>query len=93
MTEIVPKEAEALLTWPGLLQALEAGHRMPPAEIKDMFLYRGRDTLLDRAAWIDGLGALVKVATIFPGNAAKNMPMTCLNPSGPGFGAGILWLT
>jgi ornithine cyclodeaminase len=74
MTEIVPKEAEALLSWPGLLQALEAGHRMPRAEIKDMFLYRGKDTILDRAAWIDGLGALVKVATIFPGNAAKGLP-------------------
>jgi ornithine cyclodeaminase len=74
MTEIVPKDAEPLLTWPGLLQALEAGHRLPRAEIKDMFLYRGQDTLLDRAAWIDGLGALVKVATIFPGNAARNMP-------------------
>lgn len=74
MTKIVPKEAEALLCWQGLLQALEAGHRMPRAEIKDMFLYRGTDTLLDRAAWIDGLGALVKVATIFPGNAIRNLP-------------------
>ena len=74
MTEIVPKEAEALLSWQGLLQALEAGHRMPRAEIRDMFLYRGTDTLLDRAAWIDGLGALVKVATIFPGNATRNLP-------------------
>lgn len=74
MTEIVPKEAEACLTWPGLLQAFEAGHRRPRAEIRDMFLYRGQDTLLDRAAWIDGLGALVKVATIFPGNAARSLP-------------------
>ena len=74
MTEIVPKDAEALLTWRGLLDAFEAGHRLPRAEIKDMFLYRDKDTLLDRAAWIDGLGALVKVATIFPGNAAKGMP-------------------
>jgi ornithine cyclodeaminase len=74
VTEIVPKDAEALLTWRGLLDAFEAGHRLPRAEIKDMFLYRGQDTLLDRAAWIDGLGALVKVATIFPGNAARNIP-------------------
>jgi ornithine cyclodeaminase len=74
VTEIVPKEAEALLSWPGLLAALEAGHRLPRAAIKDMFLYRDKDTLLDRAAWIDGLGALVKVATIFPGNAARNLP-------------------
>jgi ornithine cyclodeaminase len=74
VTEIVPKEAEAYMTWPGLLRAFEAGHRMPKAEIRDMFLYRGADTLLDRAAWIDGLGALVKVATIFPGNAARSLP-------------------
>ena len=74
MTEIVPKEAEALLTWQGLLFAFEAGHRLPRAEIKDMFLYRGQDTILDRAAWINGLGALVKVATIFPGNATLGKP-------------------
>ncbi|RYI18798.1 MAG: ornithine cyclodeaminase [Acetobacteraceae bacterium] len=74
MTEIVPKEAEALLSWRGLLDALEAGHKLPLSDIKDMFLYRGQDTILDRGAWIDGLGALVKVATIFPGNAAKGLP-------------------
>ena len=74
MSEIVPKDAEALLTWQGLLQALEAGHKLPLADIKDMFLYRDKDTLLNRGAWIDGLGALVKAATIFPGNAAKGLP-------------------
>lgn len=74
MTEIVPKDAEALLSWQGLLKAFEAGHRLPLADLKDMFLYRGQDTILDRGAWIDGLGALVKVATVFPGNAAKGLP-------------------
>lgn len=74
MTLIVPKQAEALLTWQGLLQALEAGHRLPLSDIKDMFLYRDGDTILNRGAWIDGLGALVKAATIFPGNAARGLP-------------------
>lgn len=74
MTEIVPKEAEALLSWQGLLQALEAGHRLPLSDIKDMFLYRDKDTILNRGAWIDGLGALVKAATVFPGNAARGLP-------------------
>lgn len=74
MFTIVPGEAEAHLTWPGLLAAMEAGHQLPRAEIKDLFLYRGKDTLLDRAAWIDGLGALVKVATIHPGNAGLGKP-------------------
>jgi ornithine cyclodeaminase len=74
VTEIVPKDAEALLTWQGLLAALEAGHKLPLSDIKDMFLYRDKDTILNRGAWIDGLGALVKAATIFPGNAAKGLP-------------------
>jgi ornithine cyclodeaminase len=74
MTEIVPKEAEALLSWTGLLAAFEAGHKLPLADLKDMFLYRGQDTILDRGAWIDGLGALVKVATVYPGNAARGLP-------------------
>lgn len=74
MTEIVPKEAEALLSWQGLLAAFEAGHRLPLSDIKDMFLYRDKDTILNRGAWIDGLGALVKAATVFPGNAARGLP-------------------
>ncbi|WGV14822.1 ornithine cyclodeaminase family protein [Fuscovulum ytuae] len=70
----VPFEAERVLTWQGLLQAFEAGHRLPKPDIKDLFVYRGGDTVLDRATWIDGLGALVKVATVVPGNAARGKP-------------------
>ncbi len=67
---IIPFEAgEARLDWLGLTEALAAGHRLPKAEIADTFLYRGEDTLLNRAAWIDGLGAAVKTATVFPGQS------------------------
>lgn len=72
--QIIGPEAEAKLDWLKLGAALEAGHMLPRAEISDSFLYRGKDTLLNRAAWIDGLGLLVKSATIFPENAAQNLP-------------------
>lgn len=61
-------EGEALLDWRGLTEALAKGHDHPKAEIGDTFLYRGEDTLLSRAAWIDGLGMAVKTANIFPNN-------------------------
>jgi ornithine cyclodeaminase len=66
---LIGPEAETLLSWEGIVAALEAGHRLPRAEIKDLLLHRGDEALLNRAAWIDGLGQLVKVATVFPRNA------------------------
>ena len=67
-------DAEASLTWVDLTQALQAGHQLPKAEISDILLYRNKDTLLNRAAWIDGMGQLVKVATIFPQNPTQDLP-------------------
>ncbi|MGJ8626926.1 MAG: ornithine cyclodeaminase family protein [Sulfitobacter sp.] len=78
MTDIpfIPfEEGQAVLDWVGLTDALAAGHSLPRAEIADTFLYRGKDTLLSRAAWIDGLGIAVKSATVFPDNPAQGVPM------------------
>jgi ornithine cyclodeaminase len=69
------EEGEKLLDWQGLCDAFVAGHALPKAEIGDTFLYRDPDTLLSRAAWIDGLGMAVKSATIFPGNPARGKAM------------------
>ncbi len=75
ITMIPFAEGEANLDWSALCAAFEAGHRMPKAEIGDTFLYRDPDTLLSRAAWIDGMGLAVKSATIFPGNPKAGKPM------------------
>lgn len=72
---LVPAAAEAHLDWRGLTDALIKGHALARPEIADLFLYRGADTLLDRAAWIPGLGAAVKVATVVPGNPGRGRPM------------------
>ncbi|AUQ64999.1 ornithine cyclodeaminase family protein [Phaeobacter inhibens] len=68
-------QGEANLDWLSFCDALAAGHQLPRAEVADSFLYRGDDTLLNRAAWIDGLGLAVKSATIFPGNPDQGYPM------------------
>jgi ornithine cyclodeaminase/alanine dehydrogenase-like protein (mu-crystallin family) len=68
-------EGDALLNWLDFTDALAEGHNLPKAEIGDTFLYRGPDTVLTRAAWIDGLGMAVKTATIFPGNPDRGQPM------------------
>lgn len=68
-------QGDALLNWLDLTDALAQGHSLPKAEIGDTFLYRDPDTMLTRAAWIDGLGMAVKTATIFPDNPEQNKPM------------------
>ena len=72
--QIVGPEVEGLLRWDRMTEALEAGHRMPRAEIGDTFLYSGANTLLSRSAWIEGMGLAVKSATVFPGNRARDLP-------------------
>lgn len=73
---IIPfEEGEAQLDWIGLTQALADGHTRPKAEIGDTFLYRDPDTLLSRAAWIDGMGMAVKTATVFPKNPEHGAAM------------------
>ncbi|MDJ0825886.1 MAG: ornithine cyclodeaminase [Rhodobacter sp.] len=67
-------EGEARLDWKALTEALAAGHLLPRAQVGDTFLQRDPDTVLSRAAWIDGMGVAVKTATIFPGNPANDKP-------------------
>ena len=68
-------EGEALMDWVALTDAFVAGHSLPKASVGDTFLYRDKDTVLSRAAWIDGMGTAVKTATVFPGNPDKGKPM------------------
>jgi ornithine cyclodeaminase len=68
MTKMISfEEGEAHLDWIALTEALIAGHRLPKARIEDVLIRNGDKTLLNRSAWIDGLGLAVKCATVFPG--------------------------
>ncbi|MBM7070090.1 ornithine cyclodeaminase family protein [Actibacterium sp. 188UL27-1] len=75
MTIVIPfDEGERCLDWLALIDAFVAGHKLSKAEVADVFLYQGDNTLLNRSAWIKGMGLAVKCATIFPGNAATGQP-------------------
>ena len=70
---ITAEDVEGRLDWLAIAEALADGHRRPRAAIGDVFVAREPDTLLTRAAWIDGLGAAVKAVTVMPGNAARGL--------------------
>jgi len=67
-------DVEPLLDWGPLADALAEGHRGSRATVGDQFLHRDADTLLSRAAWIDGLGIAVKSVSVYPGNPAAGRP-------------------
>ncbi|HCP81391.1 MAG TPA: ornithine cyclodeaminase [Octadecabacter sp.] len=76
MTEFIPfDEGQKGLDWLALTDALAQGHERPKANVQDVLMYRGKETLLNRSAWIDGMGLAVKCATIFPDNKALGKPM------------------
>jgi len=76
MTIMIPfAEGEKNLDWLALTDALAAGHDAPKAEVEDVFLYRDNNTLLNRSAWIKGMGVAVKCATVFPDNKAQGKAM------------------
>ena len=68
------EEGEAVLDWLSVARAIKEGHRRGRPILEDVILRRGPDTLLNRSAWIEGLGIAVKAATVFPGNAARGRP-------------------
>ncbi|MFD0916220.1 ornithine cyclodeaminase family protein [Pseudahrensia aquimaris] len=74
MQMITDESVGNALNWSKVVAAIEAGHQLPKALISDQFVNRTPDTLLSRAAWIDGLGFGVKSVSVFPENAGKDMP-------------------
>lgn len=62
------------IDWAMIVDAIDAGHRMPPAHIEDVFLGPPGRTLLSRAAWIEGLGYGVKSVTVMAENPARGLP-------------------
>lgn len=62
------------LNWRDMVETLRQGHMGPRARMDDVVLARDKDTLLNRAAWIPGLGMGLKTVTIMADNKARGLP-------------------
>ena len=62
------------LNWAEAVEALWHGHRLPRAEIRDVFLGPPDGTMMSRSAHIAGLGYGAKTFTVFDANAARGLP-------------------
>ena len=67
------KSLEPLLDWLELVDSLQAGHLYPTPQLKDHLLAQGPNRILNRLAWVEGLGSTVKTCTIYPTNSNQNI--------------------
>ena len=74
MRLIDAETADRLLDFPSLIEALRDGHRGEVDAYGRMLLTAGDDALLGMAAWQAGAGLGIKLASVFPGNAARGRP-------------------
>ena len=65
-------DADLKLNWLDLISSLESGHKLPKAQVHDVFMNQDKNNILSRHAWIEGLGIAVKTATIFPENTTHS---------------------
>ena len=75
MIVIDGQQIDRSLTWTGLVDALDAGHRVGRGQTHDLLLEEGGDILLNRTAWVKGYGLGLKTVTGFFGNPERDPPM------------------
>jgi ornithine cyclodeaminase/alanine dehydrogenase-like protein (mu-crystallin family) len=68
-------QIDAVLSWPSLVDALDAGHRLGRGQTHDVLLEEGGNILLSRTAWKAGYGIGIKTVTGFFGNPARTPPL------------------
>lgn len=72
-------DVEHKLSWREVADAIFAGHKQERARLGDLALERGTQSMLNRAAWIDGLGLALKSVTIYPNNAERSPPLPTID--------------
>ncbi len=74
MKRITRETIGPVTDWPLFVDAIDAGHALPKAEVQDVFLGPPGNTLLSRAARIEGIGFGVKSVTVIAENTQRNLP-------------------
>lgn len=75
---ISPKDIAGHLSWKKTADALEAGHKGAKVNLGDLLLRQDDDSILNRAAWIKGVGIALKSMTIFPKNTILTSPLPAI---------------
>lgn len=71
MRIVTGDDIRSVCSWPFAVEALRAGHLMPPADLRDSLVENAGRKLLVRTAWIPGLASGVKAVTIYPDNPSS----------------------
>lgn len=66
-------DAHSKVDWLGAVEALRTGHTRDRATVQDVFMGPGTETLLNRSAFIPGIGFGVKAVTVFDANPARGL--------------------
>ncbi len=72
-------DVRKVANWPLVIEAIREGHRLPKADIGDTFVHAGNKTMLVRSAYIEGLAAGVKAATVVPDNPNRGEPLPSIH--------------
>ncbi len=75
MLVIDKEQVDRALSWPMLVAALDAGHRLGRGQSADLLLQEGQNILLNRAAWKRGYGIGLKTVTGFFDNPERTPPL------------------
>ncbi len=79
VVNLTADDIKAVANWPLVIEAIREGHRLPKAEVGDTFVHAGPNTMLVRSAYIDGLAAGVKAATVVPENPKRASPLPSIH--------------
>ena len=76
---LTAKDIRVIANWPLVIEALREGHSLPKASIGDTIVTARDNTMLVRSAYIDGLAAGVKAATVVPENTTREIPLPSIH--------------